>query len=563
MGNKTSILYTNGNIYTVEGSEWNLAPCQSMVVDEQGIIVNVGTKDECMPFKNSETKIIDLNGRTVLPGMIDAHVHAPGESFTELYEINLKGIDDYKEAMAIIRKFVNDHPDKKAYFGTGIKTNMVNEEGEHLCAKWLDEICDKKPITIHTLDMHSIWLNTKAMELCGINAQTEASDGGVIHRDENGVPNGLFTDVRNMNFLDPVYTNQEKISALKKFVTKLNGWGYTSIASVPPYTFMECTSYLDIEKEGLLTLNVNCGQTITPANYEDDLNKLDMLNTVFDKSGIKVNIAKFFVDGVVEGKTAYLKEPYMIEAGMGDSYCGSAQWSRKALNRAVYQVIKRGYQCHMHTIGDAAVEMALDAIEFAQNNLNSKSTRNVLTHLQLIKEKDKDRFSRQKVIAAIQPVWHYKDPIMYYEIERPYLGETRASNEYPARSLAERGVLLTSSADYPITLSDNPFQGIQVGATRDICHEDILNDTSAIRSNGTQYILNREERLTVPQLIESYTINGAFQLFRENETGSLVAGKSADFIVIDQDIINDDILNICNTQIEATIYKGEVVYGSL
>jgi hypothetical protein len=399
------------------------------------------------------------------------------------------------------------------------------------------------------------------MQASGIDRDTTIEGFGHIHRFSNGEPTGLFTDCKVLPIMEPEYNEDQQLAAVSEFMKRMNAWGYTSIMSIAPIMLFEPERYMDLEKEDLLTLRINCAQMILPLEVDQCIHNLCRLREAFQHSDVRITTGKFLVDGVLEGKTALLKEPYAETAGMGPEYFGDINWGKEELKNAIRQVNKAGFQTHMHCIGDAATSQTVDAVEYSQKENNNDQLRNVITHLQIVDPDDIRRMSEEKIIAAIQPFWHFKEPGWFENIDTAMLGEKRAENQYPARSLVDAGIIITASGDYPVSPINDPFHGIQAGVTRNIYNDDydvIIDDP-----DDKRFLLNAPERLSVAELIEAYTINGAYQLFREDEIGSLEQGKKADMIVIDQDILHCDLLRIHDTKVLATVFNGRVVHGLL
>lgn len=558
MKSKLTVL-TNGIIYTVDGKEWEKNPVSSIAYDEAGVIYTV-EENEIKDFIAHGAEVIDLKGSTVLPGFVDSHVHAPGTAYMELYEVDLNGIHTKQETLDKLRKFIEANHDMEAYFAGGFDMAIRDKMGNAPCAGWLDEVCADKPVTVKSSDQHSRWLNTKSMQLSGITEEASV-EFGHIHRYEDDRLTGLFTDCKELPIMEPKYNRAQQLKAIKLFMNKMNSWGYTSIMSIAPLMLFDPERYMELESSGKLSLKINCAQMILPADVEGCIENLKQLRKEFTNSNVMISTGKFLVDGVLEGKTACLKEPYKSMNGNETGYCGKMNWDKDSLKNACIKLFEAGFQSHHHCIGDEAATSVLDAIEYAQCETGNTTLRNVITHLQVVDATDYVRFGKLGIIAAIQLFWHYKEPGWFENIDVAMLGKERAENEYPAKSLVENGAVLTDSGDYPVSPSNNPFHGIQAGVTRTIYDEESL--VGDIYIGDRRRLLGENERLTLKQMIEAYTINGAYQLFRENEIGSLKKGKSADMIIIDKDIFSIDYMDIHNISVKATILDGRIVYGNI
>jgi predicted amidohydrolase YtcJ len=528
---------------------------------KDGKILYVGTKAGADAYKGSATDVVDLRGKIVMPGFVDAHVHAPGAKMTELFDIYLYEDLTKEDTLATIKEFITSHPNMTEYWGSGFSVGIANDpKGPK--AEWLDAICKDKPIILTSNDGHNRWLNTKALQMNGITKDTKNPEGGLVHKDPaTGEPWGTLTDASSLITMAQTYTADQEKEALKAFQESMNGWGYTAIMSIAPID-VDPVRYQELEKSGQLNLRVNLAQEIENNKpFDSQLQSLIDLRNKFDSDLIDVTTAKYFADGVVEGTTAYLLQPYDAAAGLAPDYVSEFYWKPDDLDKYFDKTMKAGFQIHVHSIGDASTRLVLDSFEYAQAQNPTVEPRNVITHLQLVDDADKARFGKLKVIAALQPYWHLKEPEWWDTVDSVNLGKDRAYKEYPVKSLLDNGAILTASGDHPVSPIDNPFWAIEADVTRNLNNAEYYGVDDIKDINDPKWLLNPAERVTVKDMVKAYTVNGAYQLYREKSIGSLEAGKYADMIVVDQDIFKAAPLNIDKTKVLTTIFNGDVVYG--
>ena len=546
----------NGKIYTVNGADWDKKPVSAMAVSDDGKILAVGTAEEIKAVLADDAEIYDLKGQTVVPGFIDAHTHIPGTSLTELYLIDLYGAFDKEETLKRVRDFIEAHPENDKYFGLGFNMGILQKDPSDMPVKWLDEICSDKPISMKSYDGHTQWLNSCAMEKLGITKDTVTHGAGLIQKNDAGELKGVFTDVRDIGLEDPVFNDEQQVAALKHYIKKMNAWGYTSLNSMAPTFGVSFDKYLDVEKDGELTMRATIASTVYSDKAEEEFEILLKMRDEIKSDKLKVQTAKFFLDGVVEGNTAWLKKPYDPAAGLGDNYNVPPEWDTEELKKYFRKAAEAGFGIHCHAIGDAAICQALDCFESIKDI--DVDCRGAITHLQVVDEPDLDRFAELDVIAAIQTYWHLKEPDFYEEIDLASLGAERAAKEYPAKSFVNRGVRITASGDFPVSFMNNPFMGIRAGVTRNLYslayYGEEINDI-----DDPRFLLNPAERLSVKDMIEAYTINGAYQIYREDEVGSLEAGKFADYLILDADPLTIDPLKLDGIKVLHTVFEGKKV----
>ncbi|WP_255822170.1 amidohydrolase [Halobacillus shinanisalinarum] len=334
-----------------------------------------------------------------------------------------------------------------------------------------------------------------------------------------------------------------------KYQEEANSFGITGILNMSGSP--ENMSIMqELEKEGKLTMRVANAFRFRPGTDPGKAVKTVLdAHKKYNSDWLQINTAKLFADGVTEGKTALYLEPYTEDAGMGEHHHGEANWKVEAFNKMVSSLDKEGIQLHIHAIGDGAVNTSLNAFEHARKVNGERDSRHTITHISSIQDSDITRMAEMNVIASLQPFWFYKD--QYYQLEKAMIGEDRALEMYPARKLWDAGVTIASSSDYPPTPDYRPLNGIEIGITRNSPYPE---------EQETNMIRNGAYALTVEEMLQSFTKNVAYQLFREDDLGSLKVGKKADMVILDQDITKSDPKDISDTQVVYTIVDGKVVY---
>jgi predicted amidohydrolase YtcJ len=276
---------------------------------------------------------------------------------------------------------------------------------------------------------------------------------------------------------------------------------------------------------------------------------------------IRFTTAKFFLDGSIEGLDGCLLLPYGSASGKGDDYKGVFLWEEEKLVDAFQKCLEAGFQIHCHSIGDGAANKALNALEKAKRQLPEGDYRTVFTHLQLVSPADIKRMKAHNIVANVQTYWHLKSPVLYHQIEKPLLGE-RAEREYPLQSLFQEGIVVSASSDYPVTPDPNPFYAIEAGVTRNLYNAAAFGVKDITNVDESSYLLNKEERASVSDMVRAFTINGAYSGFQEKFTGSLESGKAADFIEVSADPFEINPSEIEFITVKKTYFSGRLVYSA-
>lgn len=534
------ILY-NGYIYTAdkEGSV-----CSAVAIKD-GVILITGSDEVVLQYKGENTQATNLEGRLLLPGFIDSHAHSIS-AFKHFFELNLYGLKSINQIQEALRNYRTNHPEAIYIKGRGWSNTMFPKTGpDH---KYLDAVISDIPVVLASEDGHSGWVNKKAMELAGITKSTLVPPGGILELDpETGEPTGTLRESAAglVSEIIPPASFDLMYNGLIEFQKMAAGFGITGVheASIDAGS-IEPEVYRKLEADGKLNMRVTAALYIEPDSGRQAIQHL-LAERNRDRGELfSAGYAKLFSDGVIEGSTAFLHDPYNhLPGNRGELLCNFD--SLKNLCAALEEA---GFGIHVHAIGDAAITATLDAFAYARKISGRSDNRNIITHLQLVRSTDIPRFKELNVTAAAQPFWFIKDEY-YHDIQVPYLGQERADREYPLKSFFAIGVNVASSSDYPVTIPPNPLVAIQTGITR-----------LEPGSDSSNTPLWSEESATIEQMIRSYTINAAYASRWESVTGSIEPGKSADLIMLDKNLFTISANEINTAKVLMTMFRGKTIY---
>jgi len=535
----STLVLKNGAVYTVNED----LPLVEAIVIKDGIIEFVGSDQKAEAYFNSESTVINLDGKMVLPGFVDAHAH-PSQTMDLVGNISLyaeASLDDYVQ---VISDFVKNHPERAFYRGSGWADTFFSSLGPGKEA--LDTILPDRPIALVSYDGHSMWVNSVTLERANITKDTLDPGGGRIERNpDTGDPTGTLreTAFKLIEDVIPEHSREERKNALIEYQIMATRAGITLVHDAM-LDAESTNAYNELAEAGQLKMRFR--GSITFESDQEIQPQVELMLGEREKNihpYFQTLSAKIFVDGVIEGGTAYLLEPYAHQP----DFRGEPIWSPELLKKTCDALEKENIQIHLHVIGDAAARITLDALEYAREIHGKRDSRHSVTHLHLVDPADIHRFKDLEIVGLPQPFW-FKIDDYYHELALPYLGKERADKQYPMQCLIDAGVIMASGSDFPVTIPFDPLIGIQTGITRSTPKED----------NGE--VLWPEECSNLEDMIRSFTYNGAYANFLENEVGSLEVGKKADLIILEKDLFEIPVKQIAETKVLLTMVDGNVVF---
>lgn len=521
------LIITNASIFTSDDSK----PRAEAVAVKGNRIIFVGSSAEAKGFEDKDTRVIDVNGRTVTPGFIDSHFHLLWGSVSmggaQLYDA--RDLEDVKQ---ILQSFEMENKTSDWVDGRGIKYNIISSREE------LDRIISDKSVYINVYDGHTSWANTKALEMAGIlQPGVEAPGVGLIVRDENGLATGELreTAMGMVSDLIPEPSDARKRELLLNTIKKINATGVTSVHNMNG-EMEELMVYAALEDAGQLTLRVYVPYHIKPETTEDMLKEAAEMAKIqgdFARGGA----AKFFMDGVWESYTALNIEPYADNPDAKPE----GIYSLEHFTRMASLCDKMGLQIFVHCCGDGAVRRTLDGYEAAQRSNGRRDSRHRIEHIEVIHPDDIPRFNELGVLPSMQTS-HAPFSVAEGDVWPTRVGPQRWPLSFAWRDIKNAGNAIAFGSDWPVAPYD-PMINLHVGLNREKWDES-----------------NPNQNLTLEELIIGYTRDAAFAEFKENEKGQVKEGFLADMVLFTHDLFALKPEEILTAKPAMTIVDGKVVF---
>lgn len=538
----STILYLNGNIYTMDAAQPRV---QAMAIDSStGSILAVGSNDEVRRVGGQHTELVDLHGKTVVPGFTDAHIHLLGAAYRTHY-INAGACRSEDEVAELVRQRAMQTPTGRWILG-GLWDKSLWQGQRFPTKASLDAVTPAHPVALWSKDTHLLWVNSLALQRAGITAETPEPANGAILRDGSGEPTGILQEQEATNLVynvidqaDPVLTRV----LVQRILKELQRNGITTIHNIEGTDALAL--FQQLRDEGQLGVRV---QMILPRQMLPELRTQSWQTDAVDDM-LRVGGIKIFADGTLGSQTAAMLEGF---EGNPNNY-GILTLAEHEMNETVKVSAELGLNIAIHAIGDRAAHVALNAIEKAQQHLASSATtsqsrgdlRYRLEHVQLITPADLERMRRLGVIASVQPFHAVADR----DIAERYWGK-RHRHAYAYRTMQQMGIPLALGSDAPVEV----FEPLR-----------ILYAATMRRDNATPQRPPwlPDQALPVAEALWGYTLGPAYAGSEEKRKGSLTVGKLGDGVVLRENIFDVPQEKMVENGVQATILGGNVVYGEV
>jgi Predicted metal-dependent hydrolase with the TIM-barrel fold len=530
-------VYINGNIYTMDEAQPTAA---ALAVKGQRLIY-VGSNDGIKDYIGNNTKITDLMGKTVIPGLIEGHMHVPmlGE--------NLLKIDAFWKPKAEILASVKAEA-AKVKPGDWIQgfgwNNTIWEDKSYPTKEELDAVAPNNPVVMERTDGHMIWVNSKTLEMAGITKDSKDPQGGEILRDAAGNPTGCLTDTASepVQKIIPALSDEREKDAIMAAQDQLLSYGLTSAMDAGS-TVKIIDLFKDLYQEGRMKVRIyslvggDWGGRI--AGPEEEYIKNNPPQKELYDDHLSINGVKLFADGSLGSRSAALLADYSDRPG----HKGNYQYTDEELYKVMKEVYDQGYQIATHAIGDGGVDQVVNAYEKLIKADPKADRRLRIEHFQVSTLEDIKRIAQLHILPSMQPTHATSDKTMAED----RIGSERMKGAYAWRKIIDAGNIIIGGSDAPVELV-NPYHGFYAAVTRQ--SRDGLPE-------GGWYI---QDAMTREEALKAFTVWAAYGQFEENLKGSLTAGKLADFVVIDRDYMKCPANEIKDIQALTTVLGGETVY---
>lgn len=537
MSNFADSVWLGGHIYTVDQ---NFSVATALAVSGQTLMA-VGSDEEISSLIGGNTVVYKLNGATVTPGFIESHIHLQmyGESLLKLPIRDKSKKEILEEVEQAISKM---KPGQWLEGGMGWN-NEVWEDPSYPTKEELDAVSPNNPVLLPRMDGHLIWVNSRALELAGITEEIANPPGGEYKRKEDGSLSGCIcnTACDSIRKIIPEMNKEQRKAALFAAQEKLVAYGVTSVDDMST-DYLNVQDLKELYESGQYDLRFyGALRGVLTRETDSDLQayfercpEINLYNQHFTVRAIKI-----LGDGSVGAQSAALLEDYTDRPG----YRGILMQTDEELYQMVKQAAQRGMQVAIHTIGDAAIDQILRCYKKVLEEIPNPDHRFRIEHFQLVTGDSRERAKALGVLASMQPTHAPNSASM--ALRR--LGEDRASRAYAGGMVLETLGMIAAGSDAPVA-APNPMDGM---------HSAVSRTNASLEPAGGFYPHNA---LTREQALKAYTIWGAYAQFGEKEKGSLEPGKLADFVILDQDIMNIPVDDLLRVKVLMTVIGGKIVY---
>lgn len=547
MPSPADTVLTNGFVYTAEDHPTDV----EAVAIQDGRILALGASAEIQKLADETTRIIDLNGRMVMPGLIDGHVHSTTGAIADLFSCKFEFAATAEDVARALKAHIQKYPDTLWVKGGRWASAFFDVHDIPSPRAWLDRHSGDKAVYLRDESGHNAWVNSRALDLVGITKDTENPEGGEILRDpETGEPNGLLTEgaLKLVNTQFPDWSAAEYEAGVLDMVRIANGYGITGLKE-PDANEPILKALRDVDQAGNLSLHVAASIT-TPFGHREiplEYGQLEHLRDAYASEHVGTEFVKIYQDGVPTGaRTAAMLAPYQPHPDFADDFTGHLHVDEDTLAGDIAELEARGFTVKLHTCGDRAVRVVLNAIERAHGVSGRSDLRHELSHAGFVDPADIPRFQQLNAVADLSPYMWHPSPINQSIVDA--VGP-RGEQYWPIRDLLDAGAPMLAGSDWPSAVPTmDPWLGIQTMVTR--------RDPSG----ETPGAVWPEQAISLEETLKIFTTDGARALRKETETGSLNVGKSADMIVLDQNLFAIEPSAIAKTKVEMTFFSGEIVY---
>jgi predicted amidohydrolase YtcJ len=518
--------------YTLVGTK--LEPFSALAF-EAGKVLETGDA-AALRSKYVRARVIDGHGKTLLPGLIDAHGHVLDLGL-ESVQVQLTGTASLQEAERKIRAYARANP-RRAWLVGGGWNHVIWNLGSFPTAQDLDSAVADRPAALDRIDGHAKWLNTKALQAAGITKNTPDPTGGRIERDAAGNPSGVLVD-KAMDLVEaviPKLSEAERLRALRAAMRHMNSVGLTGVGDAGVGAD-GIASYRQLADQGRLTVRVYAMIADTGEDFRALSKDGPLLGYAHDR--LTVRSVKLFADGALGSRGAALLAPYSDKP----EQTGLLFMTNADMQHKIETALSAGYQVNIHAIGDAANRQVLNAFEAAYRTVGGRVLRNRIEHAQVVALSDIPRFKQLDLIASMQPTHATGDMNM----AEARIGPERLKGAYAWRAFLDQGTVIAGGSDFPVE-SDNPFFGLHAAVTR------------TDHANQPPGGWHPEQAMTLLEAFRAFTLAAAYAEHQEQSLGSLEPGKWADFIVIDRDLFKIAPADIWKIRVLETWLGGERVY---